>query len=206
MLLNGQKVTTETEGVGLDSVRVSVKDESWQVIEERILLANCLVNPSTADKYLPIHLMNVTNEDVVLRKDNNIGQLSEVESTKILFESESDPGQAVIRDDVVVVHQLAISKSSGAQNWRDAPDAHIEEWSQPLQDLFHRSINGLSFEESRKLARLIEHNKHTFAKGPTDLGQTSVVTHHIDTGISKPIKQQPRRTPKAFEGEEEKIL
>ena len=123
-----------------------------KVIEERILLANCLVNPSTADKYLPIHLMNVTNEDVVLRKDNNIGQLSEVESTKILFESESDPGQAVIRDDVVGVHQLAISKSSGAQNWRDAPDDLIEEWSQPLKDLYHRSINGLSFEESRKLA------------------------------------------------------
>ena len=32
------------------------------------------------------------------------------------------------------------------------------------------------------------------------------MTHHIDTGTSKPIKQQPRRTPKAFEGEEEKIL
>ena len=74
-------------------------------------MANSLVNPSTADKYLPIRLMNVTNEDVVLRKDTNIGQLSEVESTKILFESESDPGQAVIRDDVVGVHQLAISKS-----------------------------------------------------------------------------------------------
>ena len=32
------------------------------------------------------------------------------------------------------------------------------------------------------------------------------MTHHIDTGTSKPIKQQPRRSPKAFEGEEEKIL
>ena len=29
-------------------------------------MVNCLVNPSTADKYLPIRLMNVTNEDVVL--------------------------------------------------------------------------------------------------------------------------------------------
>ena len=60
--------------------------------------------------------------------------------------------------------------------------------------------------KNRNLARIIEHNKDAFAKGPTDLGQTSVVTHHTDTGTSKPIKQQPRRTPKAFEGEEEKIL
>ena len=63
----------------------------------------------------------------------------EVESTKILFESESDPGQAAIHDDVVGVHQLANSKSSGAQNWRGAPDAHIEKWLQPFQDLFHGS-------------------------------------------------------------------
>ena len=174
-----------------------------KVIGEGILMANCLVNQSTAAKDLPIRLMNVTNEDVVFQKDTNIGQLSEVESTKILFESESDPGQAVIHDDVVGVYQLAISKSSGAQNLRDVSDAHIEEWSQPVQDLFHRSINSLSFEESRKLARLIEHNKHSFAKGPTDVGQTSVVTHHIDTGTLNPIKQQPRRTSKAFEGEEE---
>ena len=123
-----------------------------------------------------------------------------------MFESEGEPGQAVTHDDVVGVHQLAISKSYGAQNWRDAPDFLVEEWLQPLQDLYHRSINSLSFEKSIKLARLIEHNKDAFAKGPIDLGQTSVVTHHIDTGTSKPIKQQPRRTPKAFEGEEEKIL
>ena len=59
-----------------------------KVIEEGVLMANCLVNSNTADKYLPIRLMNVTNENVVLRKDTNIGQLSEVESTKILCESE----------------------------------------------------------------------------------------------------------------------
>ena len=120
--------------------------------------------------------------------------------------NQSDPGQAVTLDDVVGIHQLATRNSSGAENWRDALVALIEEWSQPLQDLYHRSINSLSFEESRKLARLIEHNKDAFGKGPTDLGQTSVVTHHIDTGTSKPIKQQPRWTPKAIDGEEEKIL
>ena len=74
----------------MNSVRVSVKDDimipakanfvslkhttamiepiASKVIEGGILMANCLVNPSTADKHLPICLMNVTNEDVVLLK------------------------------------------------------------------------------------------------------------------------------------------
>ena len=110
-------------------------------------MANYLMNLRTAEKYLPICLMNVTNEDVVLRKGTNIDQLSEVASTKILFESESDPCQAIICDDVVGVHQLAISKTSGARNLRDAPDALIEEWYRAIQDLYNRSINRLSFEE-----------------------------------------------------------
>ena len=76
-LLNGQKVTTETEGLCLQSVSVfvenytvvAVKFESLKkqilpkhpdalmepnmgkVIENGILMANCLVNPMTLDKY-----------------------------------------------------------------------------------------------------------------------------------------------------------
>ena len=166
-----------------------------KVIEEGILMANCLVNPSTADNYLPIRLMNVTNEDVVLRKDTNIGQLSEVESTKILFEAESDPGQAGIHDDVVGVHQLTINKSSGAQNWRDAPDAHIEEWSQPFQDLFHRSINGLSFEENwQDLLNIINmHLTRSNRFGANISGDTSYRHWHIKShqrGLQRPLREK----------------
>ena len=39
-----------------------------------------------------------------------------------------------------------------------------------------------------------------------DLGTFSAVKHTIDTGDARPIKQRPRRTPLAFEGEEREHL
>ena len=88
----------------------------------------------------------------------------------------------------------------------DGPDPVIGEWPAPLQYIYHKNIEDLSIEESKQLAKLIGHNKHAFAMSHTDSGQTSVVEHNISTGSAKPIKQQPRRTTKALEEEEEKIL
>ena len=39
-----------------------------------------------------------------------------------------------------------------------------------------------------------------------DLGDFSAVKHVIDTRDARPVKQRPRRTPLAFEGEEKKHL
>ena len=94
-------VPAKTNFVSLKHTTALMEPISIKVIEEGILMANCFVNPGTADKYIPIRLINFTNEDVALQKDSNTGQLSEVELTKILFESENDPGQAVTCDDVV---------------------------------------------------------------------------------------------------------
>ena len=59
-------VTTKSNFASLKHTTVLLKPITSKVIEEGILMANCLVNPSTADKYLPICLMNITNEDAVL--------------------------------------------------------------------------------------------------------------------------------------------
>ena len=39
-----------------------------------------------------------------------------------------------------------------------------------------------------------------------DLGRTDVMEHTIQTGDARPIKLAPRRTPRAFVEEEEKII
>ncbi|KAJ8036035.1 hypothetical protein HOLleu_19893 [Holothuria leucospilota] len=52
----------------------------------------------------------------------------------------------------------------------------------------------------------MEKYNSVFAKSPTDLGRTSVIQHEIDTGDARPIRQAPRRPPKAFEHEEEKVI
>ena len=41
---------------------------------------------------------------------------------------------------------------------------------------------------------------------PMDLGRTDVMEHTIQTGDARPIKLAPRRTPRAFVEEEEKLI
>ena len=48
--------------------------------------------------------------------------------------------------------------------------------------------------------------KDIFAMHDTDLGCFDAITHKIDTGSAKPIKQRMRRTPLGFQDEEEKQL
>ena len=52
--------------------------------------------------------------------------------------------------------------------------------------------------EHSQLTSLIEEFADAFALDHTELGKTSLVTHHIDTGDSAPIKQPPRRLPFAL--------
>ena len=61
--------------------------------------------------------------------------------------------------------------------------------------------------EHRKLLAdlLIEHND-VFAQNKLDLGTCSLITHRIDTGSARPIRQPLQRTPRGFEDEEEQYL
>ena len=64
----------------------------------------------------------------------------------------------------------------------------------PLRDLWHRSTSELSEPQSREVADLLHRYEGVFSLSDQDLGRTNLVTHHIDTGTAKPVKQQPRRT------------
>ena len=233
--LNGQEVTTEVEGISLDNVRVSVREDTvippnsqllisaklnvtslkhtttlfgpipGKEVNGSLVIGKSLVDLTRAGTYLPVHLMNVSAESLLLHKDTVVGQLSEVDSISLLFESESSSSPP-IPGKIKKVHTAAVHEHTGGQSWRDGPDPVIQEWPGPLQELYNKNIEDLSVEESKQLAKLIGHNKHAFAMSQTDLGQTAVVKHSISTGSAKPIKQQPSRTPKALEEEEEKIL
>ena len=75
-----------------------------------------------------------------------------------------------------------------------------------LQDLWRRSIDHLNFEETKKLASTLTNYADIFSVNELDLGCFSGVTHHIDTGTTKPIRQGMRRAPMAFQDEEKKHL
>ena len=63
-----------------------------------------------------------------------------------------------------------------------------------LKDLWQRSTKQLTAEESQAVAGLIHQYKDVFSLSEQELGRTNLISHHIDTGNARPIKQQPRRT------------
>lgn len=54
-------------------------------------------------------------------------------------------------------------------------------------------------EDRRRLVSLLTEFSGTFSKGENDLGWTNIVTHSIDTGVSKPVRQPLRRHPPAHQ-------
>ena len=54
---------------------------------------------------------------------------------------------------------------------------------------------GLNEDQAEQVHWLIVRNRDLFMFAGKKLGRTSMVTHRIETGAAKPIKQAPRRLP-----------
>ena len=90
------------------------------------------------------------------------------------------------------------SESTTSEVHRNLPEGEYEETLPgPLRELWERSAEQLTEEESHAVAKLLHRHKDIFSLSEQDLGRTKMITHHIDTGNARPIKQQPRRASPA---------
>ena len=64
-----------------------------------------------------------------------------------------------------------------------------------LKSQLNLSQTSVSEDQCERLEDVILSNADVFALDESELGQTSLVTHKIDTGEHAPVEQQPRRTP-----------
>ena len=151
-----------------------------------ILVGRTLVDHRRTDIGLPIRLLNLSSEEILLRKGSNIAQLHEVEDITINNNSNKTP--------INRVNKLATSQHGTSH------------WPEPLVELYNRSITKLDSNCKEQLHAVLDKYVDVFAKSPHNMGRTSVVTHTIDTGSAKPIKQQPRRPPMAFAADERSII
>ena len=76
-----------------------------------------------------------------------------------------------------------------------ATKQEVPEFHELLQELYERSAEGLDSFQKEKLHELLADFEDIFSKGAQDLGRTSLTSHGIDTGDSRPIRQPPRRLP-----------
>ena len=70
-----------------------------------------------------------------------------------------------------------------------------------MKDMYDRASAGVGEDEAVALKLLLIKYRGVFAEHDMDLGDFSAVKHVIDTRDARPVKQRPRRTPLAFEGE-----
>lgn len=75
-----------------------------------------------------------------------------------------------------------------------------------LLSLILGSRKDLSSVELSEVRKLLENYCDVFAMGGTVHGRTNLITHKIDVGGARPIKQQPRRLPLAKREEAERII
>ena len=75
-----------------------------------------------------------------------------------------------------------------------------------LQQLYEKSIEGLSSHESESLLQLLIKYEDVFSRHDLDLGLFSEIEHKIDTKGATPVKHRMRRTPLGFAAEEDKTL
>ena len=64
-----------------------------------------------------------------------------------------------------------------------------------LKQLYEETIQYLSSEQSKAVAKLLMKHESTFSENDNDLGRTGIITHRIPTAGAHPIKQPLRRMP-----------
>ena len=196
--------------------------EASEMAKENLLIARSLVSPRTG--IVPVKVINQSACPVKLKKGVVLGTLQPVGSIM----STQDYYDISQHREGISVCQL---KSHEDQHHRQQPtDAEIKrnsknntfiddtdfscvtdieeslELPEHLQDLFNQSSKSLETEQKIKLANLLNKYQDSFAKSRTEYGKCSVLKHKIDTAEAAPVRQPLRRTPQAFEGEEEKYI
>ena len=161
-----------------------------------------------------VTILNLTDFFATVKKDQVVGFASQV------FEVTDNDSQTPPLVDYEVQSDTDddddyISASEEVPNLRDDSETEDEDFScrkltselpEHLQDMFEKSSSGLSSEEKQQFQALLSDYQDVFAKNDNDLGCFVGITHRIDTGDAKPVKNRLRRAPLGFESEEKANL
>lgn len=74
---------------------------------------------------------------------------------------------------------------------------NIEEEDELIESLMSKIDDSVTDDVRTRLRAILKRHSNVFSKNEWDLGWTDIVIHKIDTGNSKPIRQQLRRYPPA---------
>ena len=152
------------------------------MIEPNTLLEGVCVAATLVqlDSRVPIRVANFTDKQIRLRSGILLGDIVEV-----------------------VMEEDSHGQTKGPRVARRTTPAPRAQMPEHLLELEARAIKELEGNEKTSVAKLLMAYEDIFAKDDMDLGNFTHISHHIDTGDARPIRQPPRRTPLEFQAEEE---
>ena len=136
------------------------------------------------DSCVAVRGVNETAHKFILRAGTEVGQAS----------------LANVGKDVVDLDIAAVRNAQNVNNIvsvRTISSEPCEEFAhlQPVLDTLPAELTPLERDEA---ITFIKSYADVFSKGKFDLGRTSLITHHINTGTAKPIRQPLRRHPQVY--------
>ena len=139
---------------------------------------------------LPVEVINTTDESRVVTEGAQIGEVTGIEELEC-YDYNADS----------VTRGYAHSENSNPEVQVNAVQVTEDDCEEAanlpmhLTTLYVDHVAGMSDEEKAAFHVLLRENADVFARDKTDLGRTSWVKHHIDTGDEPPFKHRAYRLP-----------
>ena len=186
-----------------------------------VLVCHTIATPKS--NTVPIRIMNYSSHKIELPKGKVLAQLEPVISFENLNADDSDPdpctcdckcipdesgtvntdlsnpcchtlAKLTTNEQVDFVHNFKMENTTAVFKSFEA-DPKIPEH---VKDLYLRTLPHLNTKHERnRLAYILTNYQDVFARHSDDVGRTSLVKHHIDTGDAKPVHQRCRRFAKS---------
>ena len=141
-----------------------------RVLREGVMSARTLISAAALDS--AVHVINVSDKSVILVTDELLA----------IAEEQS-------------IEEINPSKIPTVEKVEKEVDNRVPEHVRKIVEGFAKS---LSSEERQKAEEFVIKSASIFSSSEFDLGKVNIIPHTIDTGSSKPFKQQLRRHPVAY--------
>ena len=157
-----------------------------------VLVARALVE--TQDP-IPVRLANLSDNPMKFQAGCVLGELFPV-----------SPDQVPINQSPAKIRNVQLAtEHQPPLGWdEEQPSALVPEH---LQELYQEACSNISSPAvKQRLAGVLVRRQRAFARNRMDLGNFTGIKHEIKTNGAAPVRERARRTPRGFEGEEEKCL
>ena len=156
-----------------------------------------------------VRILNPYPTALSIKQDAVVGQAVPIEGKPmVLIQQESNAEQEIYlqirRIDFEKKEEIASETSHNTS--RKVVDESFKILPEHLVDLHQRASTDMGFEESQKVANLLNRFQDCFSKDEWDLGLTHLAEHKTKTENAAPVKQSPRRVPLAYADNEKAAI